>query len=390
MTNLPTTTAPADRAPGLDLLRAGAILTVMLYHLSSHGFALGMPGRHGWLGVDLFFVLSGYLIGWQVLRRYAAGGRPDWPAFLLRRALRVLPAYLAVLGLYLAVPAWREAERLPPLWQFLSFTLNLFPDWEHARAYSHAWSLCVEEHFYLLLPPVVVLLARRPGMTRVLALAGALLAGGMLLRAIAWQQAVAPHLGTGGDAAQAALGYVEHIYDPTWNRLDGLLAGVLLAAMRAFRPAWWTRVLRRGPLLLATGAAALAWVVAIEPLSRFGAIVQFPLAAVGFACLLAAALSGRLRFASMALPGARPLALLAYSLYLTHRQVYGWLDTQLDDLPATAPLAAFCLYNLAALAVAAVLYWTVERPALRLRDRLLAGRVAHIDDVAAPSRAPQA
>ena len=82
---------------------------------------------------------------------------------MLRRALRVLPAYLTVLGVYLAVPGARESEGMAPLWQFLTFSANLFQDYFHNRAYSHAWSLCVEEHFYLLLPAAVWLLARRPG-----------------------------------------------------------------------------------------------------------------------------------------------------------------------------------------------------------------------------------
>jgi peptidoglycan/LPS O-acetylase OafA/YrhL len=376
-------TIPGGRAPGLDLLRAGAILTVMLYHLASHGFALDGFGHHGWLGVDLFFVLSGYLIGWQVVRRYADGKRPDWPAFMLGRALRVLPAYLAVLGLYLAVPAWREADRLPPLWQFFTFTLNLFPDWDRARAYSHAWSLCVEEHFYLLLPPAAMLLARHPGPGKVLAAAVLLVVGGMVSRDWTWQRSVAPHLGAGGDPGLAIQGYVERIYDPTWHRLDGLLAGVLLASVRAFRPAWWMRVLRHGPLLLILGAACIAAVITIDPLGRTGAVVQFPLAALGFACLVAAMLSPRLPFSRVALPGCRQAALLAFSLYLTHRQVYAWLDARLDGMPAAAPLTAFVVYNLAALAVAALLYWSVEWPALRMRDRLLAMRAARMLTAAA-------
>jgi peptidoglycan/LPS O-acetylase OafA/YrhL len=66
------------------------------------------------MGVDLFFVLSGYLIGTQLLRPYAAGSRPLWRDFYRRRLYRVLPAYLAVLLLYVLVPAWREAPHLSP------------------------------------------------------------------------------------------------------------------------------------------------------------------------------------------------------------------------------------------------------------------------------------
>jgi peptidoglycan/LPS O-acetylase OafA/YrhL len=357
------------RAPGLDLLRAAAIVTVMLYHLASHGFAMPALGRHGWIGVDLFFVLSGYLIGWQLLREVAAGRQPDWAAFFLKRALRVLPPYLAVLLLYLLVPDWREAAAMAPAWQFLTFTVNLFPDYARYRAYSHAWSLCVEEHFYLMFPLVVWLMARRPG-RGIAATAFVLLAGGMLLRDWLWRHEVAPH-----DAAQAFLRYAEAIYAPTWCRLDGLLAGVLLAAVRAFRPSWWTRLLRAGPALAPAGVALLAMALRMDPVGHVAAIIQFPLVALGFACLLVAALSPRLPMARFALPGARQLALLAFSLYLTHREVYAWLDKHAAGLDDWPPLAAFCAYHLAALAVAALLYAGVEKPALALRARLLARRI---------------
>lgn len=82
----------SERLAGIDLLRALAIVSVMLYHLSSHGVALPPSVELGWMGVDLFFVLSGYLIGWQLLGCYATGRTPRWPHFLLGRALRILPA----------------------------------------------------------------------------------------------------------------------------------------------------------------------------------------------------------------------------------------------------------------------------------------------------------
>lgn len=361
------------REPGLDLLRAGAIVTVMLYHLASHGFDLPRIGRHGWIGVDLFFVLSGYLIGWQVLRRIAAGARPDWATFWLRRALRVLPAYLAVLAVYLAVPAWREAETMAPLWQFLTFTVNLFPDYRYYRAYSHAWSLCVEEHFYLLFPLAVGLLLRRPGRGRTIAAFILLVAGGMLLRDWLWRHEVAPLLAA-GDTTGAFLQYAETIYAPTWTHLDGLQAGVALATVRAFQPMWWNALLRRAPALLVLGLGVLALALRLDPVGHAGVLLQYPLLGLGFGCLLVAALSPRLPFARVALPGARPLALLAFSLYLTHRQVYAWLDAPLVHLVGSAPWAAFAIANGAALAVATLLYLAVERPGLALRERLVLRR----------------
>ena len=361
---------PSSRAPGLDLLRALAIVIVMLYHLSSHGIDVPGPGQHGWMGVDLFFVLSGYMIGWPVLRDLAAGRMPDWTGFVVGRAWRILPAYLAVLALYLALPAWREADAMPPVWQFLTFTMNVLPEHLTQRAYSHAWSLCVEEHFYLLFPLAAWRLARRGRMPGVLATgAGAalLFGAGMLLRDWEWRHAIAPHLAPGGDAARAVAGYVGTIYSPTWTRLDGLLAGVLLAALRAFRPAWWTRVLTHGWALLCAGLALLVAATRVDPLGHGGAVFLFPLVALGCACLLLGVLSPRTPLGRRALPGVRTLALLAFSLYLTHRQVYAWLDGVAGDLTAHAPLAAFALYNGVSLAVAALLYVAVERPGLRMR-----------------------
>jgi peptidoglycan/LPS O-acetylase OafA/YrhL len=370
------TSTPRD--PGLDLLRALAILVVMLYHMSSHGFALPAIVERGWMGVDLFFVLSGYLIGWQLLRQTLRGSRPDWGAFMLGRTLRVLPAYLAVLALYAWVPAFREAEHMRPVGYFLSFTVNLFPDYQHSRAYSHAWSLCVEEHFYLLLPLALWLLGRGRGrgIVRVLLCAAVLVAGGMLLRGWLWRIDVAPHLLPGGDGRLGVIRYIEAIYNPTWTRLDGLLAGVLLAALRTFRPAWWARALAHGRVFLALGAAGVAAAIHGEPFSLPGSIVQFPLIACSFACLLLAALSPATGLDRIAVPGSRQLAVLAFSLYLTHRQVYAWLDAGLPDFAETAPAGAFLVYNAAALLAAAALYAAVERPGLMLRTWLLARRRA--------------
>jgi peptidoglycan/LPS O-acetylase OafA/YrhL len=373
---------PSPRAPGPDLLRAIAIVAVMLYHLSSHGIDIFGPGRHGWMGVDLFFVLSGYLIGWPVLQDIAAGRMPDWAGFVLGRAWRILPAYLAVLVLYVVLPSRHEADALPPVWQFLTFTMNVLPDHLTQRAYSHAWSLCVEEHFYLLFPLAAWLLARRrrmPGVPATVAGATLLFGAGMLLRDWQWRHAIAPHLAPGGDATLAVAGYVGSIYSPTWTRVDGLLAGVLLAAVRAFRPDGWTRLLSHGSLLLGAGLALIVAAARVDPLGHGGAVFLYPLVAVGCTCLLLGTLSPRTPLGRRTLPGMRTLARLAFSLYLTNRQVYAWLDDVVGELATQAPLAAFVLYNGTALAAAALLYVAAERPGLRMRARMRPA--AHDDEV---------
>lgn len=223
-----------NRAPGLDLLRAAAIISVMLYHLSSHGISVPLVGAHGWMGVDLFFVLSGYLVASQLLRRVIEN-RPEHGRFYVDRALRILPAYLAVLAIYLLLPVGREGGGMQPLWKFITFTVNLWPDWSRGTAFSHAWSLCVEAHFYLLLPVVLWLLTRRANGATAVGVAIGVVAGGMALRAWLWLEQVAPHLGA-GDSRSALIQFVAMIYNPSWARLDGLVCGVALAALKVFRP----------------------------------------------------------------------------------------------------------------------------------------------------------
>ncbi|WP_219933210.1 acyltransferase family protein [Massilia glaciei] len=282
------------------------------------------------MGVDLFFVLSGYLIGWQLLKPYTLGAEPRWAQFFAGRALRVLPAYLAVLALYVALPASAEAASMAPLWQFLTFTTNLFPDYFNARAFSHAWSLCVEEHFYLLLPAVVWLLARQPrdGIATALAAAVAilLLAGGMLLRAWIWQHELAPFVHTRGGENDFVLLWIEGIYNPTYARLDALLAGVLLALVKGFRPAWWTWAMARAPLLLAAGLGGVSAATWIDFPSFAGSVFGFPLLAASLALIVAAATSPHGWIGRVTVPGAAPIAAMAFSLYLTHKQVYHWID----------------------------------------------------------------
>ena len=153
----------ASRLPGLDLLRALAIAWVMIYHASNFDLVSDQPWyiANGWMGVDLFFALSGFLIAGQLLRPYSKSQTPDYPRFFARRFLRTLPAYLVVVALYFLFPVLWERPQIMPLWRYLTFSLNIGAS-PSGATFSHAWSLCVEEQFYLLLPIAVALLAKRP------------------------------------------------------------------------------------------------------------------------------------------------------------------------------------------------------------------------------------
>src|SRR6185503_14173391 len=174
----------APRLPGLDLLRAIAIGWVMLYHASLYGLAPSgnWPVDFGWMGVDLFFVLSGFLIASQLLRPWARGDRPDYRRFVARRLFRTIPAYSVVLAIYVLIPAARDRDHMQPLWTFVTFTQNFTIHTPPAQAFSHAWSLCVEEQFYLVFPLAVALLGLRPSVTKTVIAILAVLIFGMALR----------------------------------------------------------------------------------------------------------------------------------------------------------------------------------------------------------------
>src|SRR5881394_4614329 len=168
------------RQPGLDLLRALAIIAVLLYHAGLFGFKLpGRVDRFGWIGVDLFFVLSGYLIGGQLLAPLARDQRISLGRFFTRRALRIMPAYFVVLAIYFLLPSWREySEMSQPLWKFLLSVQNIAL--HGGTAFSHAWSLAVEDQFYLALPFLLLFLFRRPRAAIIIACL--IILGGILLR----------------------------------------------------------------------------------------------------------------------------------------------------------------------------------------------------------------
>lgn len=368
----------SERLPGLDLLRAIAVVWTMLFH----SFLVGGLGqdwawaqRYGWMGVDLFFVLSGYLIGSQVLKPLANGARFSFREFYLRRAFRILPAFWAVLAVYLLWPGFREAPGMEPWWKFVGFFLNLSIDYGRNAAFSHAWSLCVEEHFYLVFPLLAWLLAKRPSAAGFVALCAAIVIGGIVLRTSLWL-----HF----DALQPARNwFVEDIYYPTWNRLDGLLAGVILAVWKTYRPGSWARAAAHANLVMLGGLAtmALAFWLFRERGGLLGNSVGWPVLSLGLALLVFAGAQRDSWIGRRALPGAGWLAAVSFSLYLVHKPVFGLVEDHLSDALHHRGFIAFAVYAIATLLAATLLYYLVERPGLRLRDRVLACTMPQKDAV---------
>jgi peptidoglycan/LPS O-acetylase OafA/YrhL len=381
-------TLPRSRNPGLDTLRATAIALVFMYHYEifvSRAPTFGWLGDVGWVGVDLFFVLSGYLIANQLFSGMARGERLSLPRFYARRALRTLPVFWLVLAAFALFPAALGGRTPPPWWRFLTFTQNI--GLEAGTAFSHAWSLCIEEQFYLVLPAVLALgavLARArsrgvtPARARVIvltrahawALMGALVALGAASRIVLWQRY--------GEASHVPQ-YMSWVYYATPCRFDEFIPGVAVAMLKNFHRPLWDRLMAHGQAIFAAGSVATLAMLALAcrcyyidgvGYGFFMTAFGYSLLAMSFALLVMAALSPRATPLRWHVPGAAPLALWSYSTYLSHKPLAYFLAQQLKPLglPDGARLAIIAV---ACIAAGGLLYKLVEAPFMALRDRLV-------------------
>jgi peptidoglycan/LPS O-acetylase OafA/YrhL len=360
----------SQRIAGLDFLRALAIVLVLVAHYPKTGAGLlTRVLNFGWSGVDLFFVLSGYLIGSQLFAAQASGRSVSLTDFYARRWLRTLPNYYVVLALYFFAPAWFSGAIPTPPWKFLTFTQNMgIPS-----AFTPSWSLCVEEQFYLLFPIAAILLIRTNRSRLIASVFAGILLFEILLRASIWL-AVRPDRLAAADALPA---YMGALYYPTWCRLDGIALGVGLAALKCFRPEIWRRLMERGNLLLASSVLLLvASIVAFWTRYSFlCSTVGFALLSWSFALLTASVLSDCSLFAGRGIPGTRALALLSYSIYLTHSLAIEMAASLAARFGVTLQSAPGIGIGVATMSICAtVLYYAVERPGLAMRDRFLGTR----------------
>jgi peptidoglycan/LPS O-acetylase OafA/YrhL len=151
-----TTPAVGVRLPGLDGIRAISIALVILFHVSTS--AAGRPSMgFGGFGVDIFFVLSGFLITWLLCCEERQHNSISLPSFYARRALRILPPAMAYLAILLVLSGFRRATVRPAdIFSCLFFFRNMFQGGSESTA--HYWSLSVEEQFYLIWPLALILL----------------------------------------------------------------------------------------------------------------------------------------------------------------------------------------------------------------------------------------
>lgn len=370
-------TPVSTRNSALDLLRATAIFLVFVYHYRifvSPEQPFGILAQIGWIGVDLFFVLSGYLITAQLLKARAEAGphsQLSFKAFYLRRALRTWPAFWLVLAVYMLWGDQLGGREPPPLWMFLTFTQNF--NLQPGTQFSHAWSLCVEEQFYLILP-ILVWLACKLGTHKrqFWALVVLAMVSSWVYRFVLWC-----------DYGRADFGqlanYYPWLYYGTLARVEEFIPGMAVAYLQYQYPAVFARITAHGKTLLLLSVALLsALALPVRDGYYQDGFGYLPVMTVfgytwiswSFGLLLLAALSPSSGLERVKIPGVAKLALWSYSLYLTHKAVGHLGKTYLPLLvEQPAPWLLLLVVSVVSLLVAALLYQLVEQPGMALRQR---------------------
>lgn len=353
---------PAGNRPALDVLRSLAILLVLLFHIKSFAphseHIQRMPFvRFGWTGVDLFFVLSGLLIGGQLWKELKKSGGVKVGRFILRRGFRIWPLYYLVVSYLLAQHVF-FGRQVHGLWLDVSFLSNyyfLFPVGGHVV--GGGWSLSLEEQFYLVAPIFLAIGAKviRPKWLVHLAL--------LWLIALPLIRYLTTLKGTDPGAEYTA------IYYPFQTHSDGLAVGLLLAWVLAWHP----EVLRIGRwlnvvLLISLLGSFGLWYVA-SPVFLFSVVAIF----YGSLTLLLLRLSQDLPFRTKLF---YVISRLSYGVYLFHLEVVHFIANHkhyFGDGPR-AYIVGFGLVGGTSLALAFLTFSFVELPFLKLRDRLVLKR----------------
>lgn len=345
---------PVRRIPSLDGIRAISIMLVLLGHGAMSGGAPRLLTRFdhvGNIGVRCFFILSGYLITTLLLKELSTTGTISLAKFYIRRSLRVLPASLVLIAILATLHFWGVIRLWPgDLWHALTYTANY-----HLRRswwLDHLWSLSVEEQFYIFWPSIVCVLGAR----RAFRTAWIVVLAAPLIRAVMWY----------GITVDTAL-RGECVTQEFQAVADALAAGCLLGGyfhwlssnslyLRLQRSAWFLPLALLGTILAhATYLVHKAvFYIAGQSLVNLGIVL-----CIDFCIRRPETILGRvLNCRPMLWMGA-----LSYSLYL-------WQNPFLNK-DVVRPLTSYPINFVLALGAAALSYYLVEKPFLRLKDKPL-------------------
>lgn len=347
-----------ERQLSLDAVRGLAILLVLAFHFSVRSgnaavdAVLQPIAGAGWAGVDLFFVLSGFLVGRMILAEAERPEGLDVRRFFTRRMWRLWPALYVYLGALASIGGGDVAARVLPVLL-------------HVQNYgggdiNHLWSLAVEEHFYVVSAFVLPWLVRRHGPRRLIGALLAIMALCLLLRTGALLAGVPPL----------------EVQWRTHYRVDALACGVLLAAVRLHHPAVFAWLVRQRAPLAVIAATGYAILVVGDP-GTFRHGIGFTIAYVAAAALILATYDATAPAVLRApIRWLAALGTISYSLYIWHTSI-GQVGAGLAaGAGVTAPLGRTAAAYATAILWAWLAYRTIERPMMALRDDRLQRRAA--------------
>ena len=359
--------APTQRNQSLDVLRCAAILLVLGRHFPYYW----LWGRIGWIGVDLFFVLSGFLISGLLFQDYKDHGRIDWKRFLIRRGFKIYPPFYVFLA---AMAVFFVAARPAFLgrWMFTTvvFAQNYFQN-DLPGVMGHTWSLAVEEHFYILLPALLILLI---AIRRSADPFGAILPifVGLSLVCLSLRCLTLPT----GELAEM-----------THMRMDSLFCGVTLGYLFHFRSHWFQKL--TGHYALALAFLFCLPAALLDTTSRAMQTIGLTGLFLGFAFLVAWSLdrAPKNMIFSAVYRGAARIGFYSYSIYLWHTAARGLIWHA--HVPA---VLLFWIYIAVAIALGIVMARLIEVPSLTLRQKWFPttsrGALVEGDDAKAKDRPP--
>jgi peptidoglycan/LPS O-acetylase OafA/YrhL len=360
---------PPAQEPALDALRSFAVLAVICTHYALPVWprAGGVPlditrfplFYFGWTGVDLFFVLSGLLIGRQVWKEIQKTGSVSVGRFLIRRGFRIWPLYYCAL-VYLAIVSGTS-------WQDWTFLSNYFE-----TPYSRGWSLSTEEQFYIIVPVLLLLTTRLLSLRHQIWPLLLLLAAVPIARVFSRAHLVA--LGYSGETLVAKMDYPIHLHS------EPLLIGLIIALFSVTRPDWFVKhpkgkvAWRPLGICVAAMAVGLALDVVNKNVFAFFALGLIFGGAVYFSMVDRSPLTKPLHAWVF-----YPIARLSFGMYLNHflvvPQSTAWVIRHGAGLPTNLVFWLGLLLGTAISIAAAILtFFLVEHPFLTLRSRVLLGR----------------
>ncbi len=348
---------PGNNVATLDVLRSLAILLVFSGHFTAE-FGASAAIQHfplvyfGWTGVDLFFVLSGLLIGGQIWKELRKTGRIQIGTFLLRRGLRIWPLYFAFVLLIVAEAVFFQRDS-SGLWSDIFMVSNYF----HHQI-GGGWSLSTEEQFYVLLPVSMLVASRFLSTGRLMILPIA----GMVLLPIARELTIR-YSGLSLIAAR------DLMYSPFHTHSDGLALGVILAWITVFRPSLLVK--RRVVVCMAMLVLGAALYVLNREVFKYSSL------ALIFGAAVVAGLGLHRVPAILDWGGFYVISRLSYGIYLNHFGLVPIVTPPLAFLHRLGSAGYFLGYFivfLACMAFAALTFALIEWPFLQLRERWIVSR----------------